>query len=89
MADRVPDSTDILDEVKAAEVAHTASSLEVRLGMEIVELRSRNQLLEQHVKRLEEELASMVEYRRIEQDAMREEREIEREQKRWEAFHAI
>jgi len=38
-------------------------------------------------KRLREEIAQMIEYRRIEDDAMREERKREREDRAWAAYH--
>ena len=59
-------TTDLLDEVIAAEVAHTATSMEVRLGIEVANLRARNATLDALVKRLETELADMAELRRIE-----------------------
>lgn len=54
------EETDLLDEVIAAEKAHTATSMEIRLGIEVSNLRSRNALLDRQVHRLEIELSRAV-----------------------------
>lgn len=53
-------TTDLLDEVVAAEKARTATSMEIRLGLEVSNLRSRNALLDRLVHRLEIEGVQMA-----------------------------
>lgn len=62
--------SDLLDEVIAAEKAHTASSMEIRLGMEVSNLRSRNALLDRLVHRYEGEINGMVAQDRRLRDAL-------------------
>lgn len=51
---------DLLDQVIAAEKASTATSMEIRLGMEVSNLRSRNAMLDRLVHSLEIELSQAV-----------------------------
>lgn len=64
---------DIIDEVTHREISGVASSIEVRLAVEIVKLRERNETLNRTVMRLEHDLGAVAYHKQMEENRLRAE----------------